>query len=68
MGCRLYFNENLNILLKKGIKERDFTAIHKCLLKTKCIYLDKTLIHEAVKSGHIDIISLFLEYGKIIRF
>lgn len=67
MGCQLYFQEDPNILIRKAIKELDFTTLHKTVVDYKLHNLDPTLIHEGAKSGHIDILSILLEYHSFFK-
>jgi len=53
----------VNSCLKKAIKEKKFLEINQILLLSKIGELDTDHLHEAVKSGNIDILNLLIEFG-----
>jgi len=61
MGCNVVYKEDVNERIRNAIRKIDFATIHNLLLSTKFINLDPTLIHDAIKSSHIDIVTVFLE-------
>ena len=67
LGCS-NSKEITNLLLMRAINENDFFEMHRILLITQIHELDPTFIHEAVKTGNIDIIDLFIDKGRLIRF
>ena len=65
MGCNCNYNpEQLNKLLKEAIKKQNFFAIYKLLVLSNLKVLDPCLIHDAVKTGHIDVIDVFIDFSK----
>ena len=67
MGCNcLYDPEEINKKLKEAIRSQNFLILHQCLVVSTPRVLDPSLIHEAVKTGHIDIIDVFIDFSIII--
>lgn len=61
MGCHNNLSEDPNTRIRRAIKEMDYAAIHVGIASSNFNSLDPTLIHDAVKSGHIEIIGMMLD-------
>jgi len=64
MGCYESM-ETVNVQLRQAIKNFEFKTINIITSRHPIFKLDPTLIHEAVKTGHIELIELFLVNSKI---
>ena len=66
MGCVCCKNpEAINRDLREAIKTLNFPEIYKNLVISNRRMLDQSLIHEAVKSGQIDMIDAFVDYRRM---
>lgn len=61
MGCHISLREDINSRIRRAIIELNYTIIHFSVASSNIKRLDPTLIHDAVKSGHIDIIGIMLD-------
>ena len=64
MGCYESL-ENLNSTLRQAINDHDFKTINQIISRKSIHKLDPTIIHEAVKTGQIELIELFHINSKV---
>ena len=60
MGCKISIEES-NRKIREAIEKLDYASLNFYLATYSSFFLDPSLIHHAVKSSQIDIISILIE-------